>query len=76
MASGQLTVVNLTGEDLIIRAHQKGRGPKEFRVDAGGTTRKTGIRIDRSDWPANYRRKIEMFDRNTCLLYTSPSPRD
>jgi len=71
MASGQLTVVNLTSEDLKIHAHQKGRGPKVFTVSAGGTTRKTGIRVDRSDWPSNYRRKVEFFDKNTGVLLKS-----
>lgn len=62
---GQLTIVNLTGEDLKIRAHQHRKGPKEFSVEAGGTTRKTGVRIDRSDFPRNYRRYVEFIDKST-----------
>lgn len=71
MASGQLTVVNLTSEDLKIHAHQNGNGPKVFIVNSGGTTRKTGIRVDRSDWPSNYKRRVEFFNKNTGALLKS-----
>jgi len=48
-----------------VKAHQKGRGPKEFTVGAGDTVRKTGIRIDRSDWPVDYSRDVEFIDKDS-----------
>lgn len=61
---GQLTIVNLTNDDLKVRANQHGKGPKVFNVSAQHTVRKTGIRIDRSDFPRNYSRTIRLYTKN------------
>jgi hypothetical protein len=67
---GQLTIVNLTNEDLKIKAHQRKRGPREFNVGAGNTVRETAIRLDTNSIPGNKKKWVEIFDKqNGNLLF-------
>jgi len=65
MASGTLVIANLTNLKIQVRAHRSGKRPKNFNVNARDVYTKGGIRISRSDWPQDYRKKVEIYDAET-----------
>jgi hypothetical protein len=64
MAYGSLTVRNFTNLDIKVRAHRRGKRPKEFNVSARSVTRHDSLRVGDQDI-GNFERDVDIHDART-----------
>lgn len=72
---GALTIINTSGTDLRVRAHQRRRGPRVFTVNAGHQRREDGIRLSTDDVPGDKRKRVQIFDEDDNIEFFNTNQR-